>query len=279
MTKKVDALLIGCGAMGGALLQGWLKKLKNFEFHVVDPKADKIKGAKFHKDLKDLPAKYTPDVIILAVKPQDLLKVLPWCKERLVPKETIVLSIVAAKKLEFYADNLNYTQPMIRSVPNVSAMVQQGITLLAANAHTTKEQCKVATKLMEVFGAHYWMGEHQLDSLLPLTSSGPAYIFLWAEYLISCISRKGIELEVARQMATDIILGSGLMMQESAEDPLKLRSMVASPKGVTEAALNVFIPALQHLLNNALDAAVKRSDEIAEEGAIKHEPIRESAFD
>jgi pyrroline-5-carboxylate reductase len=278
MTKKINTLLIGCGAMGGALLKGWVENLKDYEFDVVDPKTSKLKGVSFYKHLDNVPSKYQPDVIVLAVKPQDLIEVLPWCKEHMTPK-TVMISIVASKKLDFYADNLNYTQPIIRCMPNFPAMIQRSITLLAANAHATKEQCKMAARLMEVLGAHYWVGEHQLDSLLPLTSSGPAYIFLWAEYLISCIERKGISKDVARKMATDIVVGSGLVMQQSEEDPLSLRAKVASPKGVTEAALNVFIPALQHLLNNALDAAMKRSDEIAAEGVIKYESPKISAFE
>jgi pyrroline-5-carboxylate reductase len=278
MTKKIELLLIGCGAMGGALLKGWTENLKGFEFTVVDPKASKVKSVSAYKNLKALPAKYQPDIIMLAVKPQDLLEVLPWCKDRLTPK-TVVMTIAAAKRLDFYADHLNYTQPIIRCLPNFPAMVQQSITLLTANVHATKDQCKLAAQLMEAVGTNYWVEEHQLDSLVPIVSSGPAYMFLWAEYLVSCIERKGINKEVAKKMAMDLILGSGLTLQQSAIDPLELRRQVASPKGVTEAALAVFMPALQHLLNNALDAAMKRSDEIAAEGAVKHEFPIVSAFE
>ena len=278
MTKNINTLLVGCGVMGEALLKGWVKNVKGFDFTVVDPKASKVKGASFRKSLDVLPSKYMPDIIVLAVKPQDLLEVLPWCKKHLTPK-TVVMSIAAAKRLEFYADHLNYTQPIIRCMPNFPAMVQQGISLLSANVHVTKAQCKLADQLMGAVGTYYWVEEHQLDSLVPMTGSGPAYMFLWAEYLISCIERKGISKDIAHQMVTDLIVGSGIMLKESGADPLDLRTKVTSPKGVTEAALGVFMPALQQLLNNALDAAMKRSNQIAAEGMIKHEDPKVSAFE
>ena len=266
MTK---ILLVGCGKMGGALLEGWLERGQlPQDVLIVDPGEDvhrlwhdRIVVVKEHKDI---PPSFQPDVVLLGVKPQVMLPVIvPYADF----KSALFISIAAGKTTHWLKDQLGKDRSVIRVMPNTPAAVRRGVSVAYATADVTQEQRDVCTALLEAVGTVIWIDdESQLDAVTALSGGGPAYVFLLAECLTQAGIDAGLPADMAAQLARDTVAGSGELLHRSPETPETLRRNVTSPQGTTFAALQVLMSenGMTPLFSQAIQAATKRSRELAE---------------
>jgi pyrroline-5-carboxylate reductase len=258
--------LIGCGKMGSALLQGWIRAGIADQIDVIDPSATgHFKNVNFFKSADDLPDQSSYDVLALAVKPQIINEVCPNLK-KLTSPNTIILSIVSGKPLSFYEGIYGQTQPVVRTMPNTPASIGMGMIVGIANKHVSNEQRDLASALMQAGGRFEWIEDETLmDAVTALSGSGPAYIF----YLIEALSCAGTEIgltpDLANILARQTVIGSAMLAaHEKDSDPATLRDNVTSPNGTTAAALSVLMDGrFDDLLVETLLAASNRSKELA----------------
>jgi pyrroline-5-carboxylate reductase len=256
--------------MGGGLLAGWLRQgLNPSSVYVQDPTPAPDSAALMAshgirvRHQAKLPA--APAVIVLAVKPQIMDEVLAKLGSSLGPA-TVVLSIAAGRTLANLAAHLPPGTPIVRAMPNTPAAIGQGMTVACASSEVTRDQALLSNMLLEAVGEVIWMDDESLiDAATAVSGSGPAYIFLLAEYLTEAGIAEGLEPELAARLTRATIAGAGELLRRSDLSPAELRQNVTSPKGVTAAALDVLMgnDGLADLLKRAVAAAAKRSRELS----------------
>lgn len=268
---KEQLLMVGCGKMGGALLSGYLKSdIPASNIRVIEPHVEHFdkqfsaQGVQAHSGIDALPADYAFDIIQLAVKPQVMADVLPDYKAR-CRKDTLFISIAAGKTLDFFAKHLGEQQPVIRVMPNLPALVGKGASALYANAHVTAEQKALAEKLFSSVGKTFWLeNEAQMDAVTAVSGSGPAYVFHFLESLEQGAKSLGLPDDLAKALAYSTLSGSAELALTSDKSAADLREQVTSPNGTTEAGLKVLMKDLPKLMECTVEAACKRSKELAD---------------
>lgn len=266
-------LLVGCGKMGNALLEGWLEKgIVPSAVSVIEPNdsigslLSKEKGVSVFASKKDLPSNYQPEIIVLAVKPQVMAETVPDYRNY-AEAGSVSLSIAAGKTIAFFEKHLGATSPIVRAMPNTPAAIQRGVTVCCANNTVTQSQRDYCQNLLEAVSTTLWIEDESLmDAVTAVSGSGPAYIFLLAECMAEAGIDAGLPADLAHQLARATVAGSGEMLHQMNETPTTLRENVTSPGGTTAAALEVLRAqdGLQPLLTKAIIAATKRSKEFAD---------------
>ena len=271
ITKKHPLILVGCGKMGGALLDGWLKAgLAAACALVVEPAgkdaiAGGLKGIKLFSSADDLPPKLVPRIIVLAVKPQIMGDVLPllakWCG-----KDVLVLSIAAGFRAEGIGAALGKDTAIIRAMPNTPAAVGKGISAAVRSTSASGQDHALVEELLGAVGEVVWVkSEDDLDAVTGLSGSGPAYVFHLVEAMAAAGEAAGRDKDVACGRARRTIIGAAGLLETRGEDARTLRRNVTSPKGTTEAALEILMAenGLGDLMRRAIRAATKRGRELS----------------
>lgn len=198
------------------------------------------------------------DLIILAVKPQQLAEVLAelrvWGNER-----KIVVSIAAGIPISYLQKNLPGCQ-IIRAMPNNPALVGAGITALARGKGVRTFEFGVVRKIFKSVGEVVEVEEKLMDAVTGLSGSGPAFIYLAIEAMIKAGTELGLNPVVAHQLATHTVLGSALTLLRTGRPVKELREMVTSPGGTTIAGLEILAEKkFPHALAGAIRAAARKA--------------------
>ncbi|KNX43003.1 Pyrroline-5-carboxylate reductase [Roseovarius tolerans] len=257
-------VLLGCGKMGSAMLQGWLGDgLPPASVWVIDPNpSDWLRGTGVHinADLPDVPA-----IVLVAVKPQMMGDALPVMRDR-GNGDTLFVSVAAGTPISAFQQALGGQTPIVRAMPNTPAAVGRGITAIIGNAHATPEQLDLADMLLQAVGQVVRLeDEGQMDAVTGLSGSGPAYVF----HMIECMARageaQGLAPDLAMQLAQATVAGAGALAEAADETPAQLRQNVTSPNGTTQAGLEVLMhedTGLPPLMARTVAAAADRSREL-----------------
>jgi pyrroline-5-carboxylate reductase len=257
-------LLVGCGNMAGAMLEGWLAGgLEPARFTVVEPsdKASPVGVARHH----ELPDAGEFDAILLGVKPQVLGEVAPGVA-KLVGGQTTVLSLLAGVELATLAERFPRAAAHVRVMPNLAvALGKAPVALAERGLDDTGRAALIA--LMEPLGSPEWVGEEDFDLVTALAGSGPAFVYRFIDALAEGAAGLGLPREQADRLALAMVEGAAALAATSAETPGELANRVASPGGMTREGLNVLDAdaALVTLLTDTLRAARDRGAELADE--------------
>ncbi len=265
--KGASICLIGAGRMGGALLRGWLAA-------GVPPKALTVQEPNPSPEVAQLvqqlsiasAARETPDVLVLAVKPQNLPDVLKQAAIHAGPK-TVTLSIAAGRTVASIAQHLPSDSAIVRAMPNLPAEIGRGIAALFANAHVTADQKELCETLMRAVGDAVWIADESLmDAITAVSGSGPAYLFYFLECLTAAARDAGLPDDLASELAKATVTGSAELLSRSVLSAAQLRENVTSPGGTTAAGLSVLMRegGLKELLAETVKAAARRSRELSQ---------------
>lgn len=262
--------LVGCGAMGSALLKGWLSLADSFErfekFWVLTPHRASVKP--FLKDGRvhwfssptELPQ--TPDIILFAVKPYLLETILPVYASY----KSLFISVAAGKPLSFYEKILSPSLPLIRAMPNTPTIIHQGVIGLLACTRLSEEQKAIVTTCFQGLGFCLWVkSDDDLDKLTALSGSGPAYVFAMIEAFAQSAESLGFDKQTSLTLSLYTFLGASTFAHRSEDSPAILRQRVTSPGGTTAAALGVLEKGgMSNLINEAIKAAYHRAQELGQ---------------
>ncbi|GAB4530088.1 MAG: pyrroline-5-carboxylate reductase [Amphiplicatus sp.] len=271
MTKEISVALVGAGAMGGALLRGWLSAgtIDPAASAIFDPAADAAlkKLARQHDlALNPSPDELSVDALVLAVKPQAAASVLPAYAS--VARSALVISVMAGMSLAAIARVLGDPPRLARAMPNLPAAFGAGVTGLYAPATVNARARDVIDRLMAATGETVWVrSEKEIDFVTAVSGSGPAYFFLLTEALADAGAALGLEKEAAQRLARATASGAGAMLAADPRSPADMRKAVTSPGGTTAAALAILdgdAKALRQLMKEAAAAAARRAAELTE---------------
>lgn len=268
-TASLKILLVGCGNMGRALLDGWLAHGMLSRAVVVEPDAAKVPASAqlaAVPDAKAIPQDFHPDIIVFAVKPQNLPGMIAEYA-RFTSPSAIFLSIAAGKTLGFFGRALGDKAKIVRAMPNSPASIHAAITVACPNAHITGDDRHKTGHLLQAIGDVLWVeDENLINPVTALSGSGPAYVFLMIEAMAASGEKLGLPRPMADKLARATIYGSGLLARKEASVPAeKLRHNVTSPGGTTAAALDTLLDAqtgLPALMDRAMTAATHRAKEL-----------------
>jgi pyrroline-5-carboxylate reductase len=268
LTPQSPLVLVGAGKMGGAMLSGWLKRgLNPKAVRVIDPSPPEDSAALLARSgvsaSADAAGGIEARVLVTAVKPQVIGAVLPKLRH-LVGRRTVILSIAAGTTIATLETGLG-AAAIVRAMPNTPGQIGRGVSVAVANAHIDSKGRALVTVLLEALGAVAWVDrESLLDAVTAVSGSGPAYVFLLAEYLAEAGEASGLPRDLAALLARETVAGAGELLHQSDAPPSVLRQNVTSPGGTTAAALHVLMAddGLKRLLERAVQAARKRSEEL-----------------
>ena len=199
------------------------------------------------------------DVLVLAIKPQNLAEVTAELGGQLKPSQ-LVLSIVAGKRLDTLCSGLNHSR-VVRAMPNTPAQIGEGISVWTATAKVTEPQKEWAGSILGAMGKEIYVDDEKyIDMATAVSGSGPAYIFLFTESLAAAAVHIGLPRDVAEELVLQTLLGSGHLIQKSGKPPAELRRMVTSPGGTTaEALLQLEKGGFSELIAKAVSAAYDKA--------------------
>jgi len=259
---------IGGGNMGEAMLSAILdKELATAEAITVSdvsmPRRDYLKqNYSVAVTGNNHEAIIGKDVVIVAVKPQNLAEMMTGLKGLLTP-EQLVLSIVAGATLKSLCDGLLHG-PVVRAMPNTPAQIGEGMSVWTATDKVSTRQKEQASAVLGAMGHQIAVeDEDRIDMATAVSGSGPAYLFFFVEALIDAAVNVGFSREMAYDLVLTTVLGAGHLLQKSDHAPAELRRMVTSPGGTTAAAISRLEEGgFAELLRDAVDAAYRKAKEL-----------------
>lgn len=257
-------LFVGCGNMGGAMLDGWLRGgVDPATFTVMDPHRDDVPAGVTL--VRELPEEAF-DAVLLGIKPH-MLADLAGDIRKTVGEGTTVFSVLAGVELATLARHFPEAAARVRVMPNLAA--QLGKSPIALVADGLDEPCRGEVEtLMSHLGQVEWLPDEELfDLVTALAGSGPGFVYRFIDALASGAAELGLPRDQAERLAVAMVEGASALAAASEHSPAELARRVASPGGVTQVGLDILDRdhALQKLVTETLRGARDRSAEMAAE--------------
>lgn len=270
MKKRNEIGFIGTGNMGEALIAGLLKAKFTTPVQIIafDMDGERLRsiqkkyGIKKASDNHHLASQC--DSLLLCVKPQSMKEVIEGMADAL-DSSKLLISIAAGVPLYAIETYARKQLRLIRVMPNINVLVQEGASAIAPGNLATDEDIRLAKAIFDCVGRSMTIDETLMDVVTGLSGSGPAYVFLMIEALTEAGVHLGMTRSQALMLVTQTVKGSAKLLSESGEHPGLLREKVTSPGGTTAAGLyQLEVGGLRKVLIGAVMAAAQRSKELGE---------------
>lgn len=275
MLHHLTIAFIGAGMMGEAMIAGLLKEqlVPADQIIATGPRAERRAalheqyGIRITDDNRE--AAHEADVVVFAIKPQTLPKVLPTLRGA-VQSDNLVISIIAGAPIDAFRDTLGH-DAVVRSMPNTPAQIAEGMTVWTATSTVSEQQRGIAAAILGALGKeHYVADEKYIDMATALSGTGPAYCFLMLEALVDAGVHMGFPRRVAEELILQTMHGSVLFAMQSGKHFAELRNMVTSPGGTTAEALHALERGgLRTVMADGVWAAYRRTQELGGKDASR----------
>ncbi|MFL6760242.1 pyrroline-5-carboxylate reductase family protein [Sphingomonas sp.] len=256
---------VGCGNMGGAILDGWRAGgLDLSPVTVIRPSGTPVEGTRTVTGFAD--AGPPPKLVVLAFKPQKLEEVAPELRKWLSAR-TVIVSLLAGVEAASLRQRFPGVGAVVRAIPSLPVAVRRGVTGLYSTDAGQQTQQEL-NDLFSALGFAMWMAdESKLAALGSVAGAGPAYVARFVAALTKAGVKRGLTEEIAAVIARETVLGTAWMAATTGEGMESIARRVASPKGTTEAGLAVLDGegVLDDLIAATINAAFSRGAELAEE--------------
>lgn len=260
--------VIGLGNMATAMIGGIVKGGVVPAKDITGSDLDRDKRDKAASDLliatSDSNEKVVSksDIVILAVKPQVYEPVLAGIASA-VRNDQIIISIAPGKTLAYLEERLGKDKKIVRLMPNTPALVSEGCTGVCRNGNVTDEDHDLVLKLLNTFGKAYSVHEDQMDAVVAVSGSSPAYVFMLIDAMADGAVAEGLDRATAIKMAAQAVLGSAKMVLETGKHPDELKDMVCSPRGTTiDAVAALEMGGFRASVIDAMSACAEKSRKI-----------------
>lgn len=268
--KKIS--FIGGGNMAQALISGLIACGVKPELITVSAPSAETREQYADQKMNTVDASADPkaavidaDVIVLAVKPQVMKKVVSEFADAL--DNQLVISVAAGLSTDILSTMLGGYRNIVRAMPNTPSKIQMGATGLYATDDINEAQKQLATAVMEASGLAMWVDdEEHMHAVTAVSGSAPAYVFYFIESMIDGAVALGLDKEQASALAMQTVLGAAQMTIDSDDSPAELRRKVMSPNGTTQAAIeSMQSNEIGRLIAEAMQACYDRSQALSKE--------------
>lgn len=265
--------IIGTGNMGTSIINGLLSKqiIKANQLHATgrtDEKLLPLQKSGVHIATDNIQAINQSQIVLFAVKPQQLTSVLNEIKHSITP-EHLAISIAAGYSMKTIEHILGSQIPIARVMPNLCASIGMSASVWTHTASVKSQQIQDTKTILTAIGSEYYVADESLlDAATAISGSGPAYIFYFVELLSRAAASLGLKEDLANQLVLQTLVGSAALLTRSAQQttPItarELRARVTSKGGTTEAAIHEFQNAkLDTIIIRAVQAAHTRAQEL-----------------
>ncbi|MBR2274801.1 MAG: pyrroline-5-carboxylate reductase [Lachnospiraceae bacterium] len=260
--------IIGLGNMGSAILSGILQNgLLSAEDVIGAEVSSKRRfeiGEKYGIAVTESSreAAEKSDILLLSIKPQVYEAVIADIKEVIRP-EQIIISIAPGKTIGWLTEQFGKELKLVRCMPNTPALVLEGCTGVCKSPSVSDEEFETVLKLLQSFGKAYRVEEKQMDAVVAISGSSPAYVFMLIEAMADAGVAEGLPRASAYEFAAQAVLGSAKMVLTSGKHPAELKDMVCSPAGTTIEAVEVLEEkGFRAAVMEAMRVCAKRSREL-----------------
>lgn len=272
---------VGGGVMAGAMVHALIRsgKVTSQQIRVGEPVAER------REELRDRYGVYVTsdnaeatrdaDIVVLAVKPQVLPRVMPELRGHIRPN-ALVLSIVAGMPIVTIRKGLRHSA-IVRVMPNTPAQIGEGMSVWTAAPEVTQEQRKQVQAILQTMGLEMYVDhEDALDMATAVSGTGPTYVFLLMEALVDAAVHLGFSRREALTLVTQTVVGSAKFAQQSQLHLAELRNMVTSPGGTSaEAIYQLEKGGMRTVLSKAVWAAYKKARLLGEMAQqLPEEPLK-----
>jgi len=263
--QRLTVAFIGSGTMAEAMIQALLRagKVSPEQVMASGPRVEQGEKLKarygVHVTTDNVAAAGEADIVVLSVKPQVLPAVLVELRGYIRPA-ALVFSIVAGMPIATICAGLDHAH-VVRTMPNTSAQIGEGMTVWTAAPGVTDAQRAQARAIFQTMGLEmYVTDEDALDMATAVSGTGPTYVFLLMEALVDAAVHLGFSRRQARLLVFQTVLGSTKFAQQSELHLAQLRNMVTSPGGTSaEAIYQLEKGGMRTVLSKAIWAAYKKS--------------------
>ena len=267
MDKKIAFL--GAGSMAEALISGLAAHKGSQSANIwVSNRTNDNQLARLQKEYGVTPSRDLPsllrgaDVVLVAVKPKDVLATLTQAREFL-RKDMLLISVAAGISTASLQSITHIEMPIIRAMPNTSAAVGKSATALSGNEYVKEKDKQLAKDIFGTVGMAVYTDENKMDAVTGLSGSGPAYIYYLIEAMQLSAEQIGLEPQDAQKLIIQTLMGAAEMVHTSDKPPLTLRMEVTSPGGTTEAGIRVLEErGVKEALIECIKTATNRSSEM-----------------
>jgi len=234
--KKVA--VIGVGKLGEALIAGLVKDGAIKAADVTGTVAREASLSRVKErlgidvSLDNKKCVQGKDIILLAVKPQNMDKVLREIADQLTPDQ-LLISVAASVSTAFVQERVKDNMPVIRAMPNTPCVINAGMTGLCGGAHATADHLKACEAIFACVGKTVFVDETLMDAVTALSASGPAYLYVVIESLAEAGVKLGIPREISTLLAAQTMYGASKMVLETKAHPALLKDTVTTPAGCT----------------------------------------------
>jgi pyrroline-5-carboxylate reductase len=265
MTEPVIGI-IGAGMMGEALLSGLVRADLGRRIVVAEkrPARAEVLSERYGVDVVgNAELARTAQTLLVVVKPQDMSALLTDIAPEVLPG-SLVISLAAGITTDFIAGHLPDGHAIVRAMPNTPALVDQGMTAIAAGSTCDARHLREADNLLSSVGRVVEVPESYLDAVTAISGSGPAYIFYFVEAMIDAGVLLGLPRPIATELVVQTLVGAATMLRDTGEHPTVLRENVSSPGGTTVAAVRQLDERrVRAAFMAAIEAACERSRQLA----------------
>jgi pyrroline-5-carboxylate reductase len=269
--KQSTIATVGTGAMAESMIAGLLagERVDAAQVIASDPRAERREVIEAKHGVRttgsNIEAVEAADVVVLAIKPQMLLKVGRELSAVLRPDQ-LVISILAGSTTKALGNALRH-DAIVRAMPNTPAQLGKGMTIWYATPQVGEVQRAQTAALLSSLGKEIEVDDEKYVSMATAVSgTGPAYVFMVMESLIDAAVHLGFPRHIAHDIVIETLLGGTLLAQASGDHPAYLRNMVTSPAGTSAAAIHELEKGgLRTVLSEAVWAAYRRTEELGRE--------------
>lgn len=257
-------LMIGCGNMAGAMLEGWLAAGADPRLITVVRPSGRVPAPGI-RTLTALPEGEIPALVLLGVKPQKLAEIAPAVAPSLGPG-TILVSILAGTTLATLRGHFPAPRAIVKAMPNLPVSLRKGVTELFTDESSNQAARAEVERLMRALGHVEWLDDESLLSVASaLTAAAPAFLYRFLDALAAAAEELGLPAQQAARLAVAMAEGASALAAGSEASPAELARRVASPGGTTEAGLTVLDSedGLKALMLRTLEASRRRGREMA----------------
>lgn len=202
------------------------------------------------------------DIIFLAMKPYDLEGSLSEVKTYFSESQ-LIISILAGVSSEKISSTIGISIPVIRVMPNTSALIGYSATALSKGEYATEEHVDIAKTLFQTIGTTTVVEEEMMHIITAISGSGPAFVYYLVEAMEKSAVEAGLDKGIAKELLTQTVIGAGNMLKLSGNEAEVLRKNITSPKGTTEAGINILEENhFQKIVMECVKGAKERSEEL-----------------
>ena len=271
--QSLNLAIIGAGVMGEVILNGIIESgiYTPSNLMITAQRVDNLEKIRKTTNVNiatdnRLAAKFA-DIILLAVKPADVNKVLKELVSEGLKENCLFISIAAGVSIDKINKILESDFPIIRVMTNTPCQVGKGMSVLSGNQAVSQKHINLAQEIFNSVGETIILPEKYLDAVTGLSGSGPAFFFLIAETLIDAGVLQGLPRDVSRKLVIETMLGSALLLKKSDKHPAPLKDIVTSPGGTTISGIQVMEEyKVRAALLKVVETATKRSKELGDLG-------------